>query len=332
MKSFMRVIKYILLISIIISIIFFLIATDFNEVQLQLSTIGTGFILVFIPSICAQYFGALAWKFSFKNSHGVSIWKLLHARIIGENISLFNPTNIVAGEAIKFNLLNNTPTSTEDRLQSILISRVFLIATQLTLSAICLVWLMDAVSISVAIAFFAGLFICGYSLYYRMQRLVLSSKLDFLKIGRFTLRATLNHVVKTSKGIGVFCKENPRKLFFVNVFSLGHWFMGGLELCIILSLLGISPEYLGALSIDMGVVLIKSLAGFIPGQVGIEELGNKWMLTVIGIHGASIWISVSILRRTKQLIWIIISGLLYFIPRVIIKNKKIKYGTIIHNT
>jgi hypothetical protein len=70
---------------------------------------------------------------------------------------------------------------------------------------------------------------------------------------------------------------------------------------------------LQALTVDMGVVLFKSAGAFIPGQLGIEEYGNKIMLLVIGVPGAGIWITASILRRARQLFWILFGVVLYFV-------------------
>jgi len=43
----------------------------------------------------------------------------------------------------------------------------------------------------------------------------------------------------------------------------------------------------------------------VPGQVGIEEFANKVMLVSIGLADDQIWIIVSVLRRARQLFWVV---------------------------
>ena len=92
-----------------------------------------------------------------------------------------------------------------------------------------------------------------------------------------------------------------------------HWIVGSLEFYFILLFLGVKTTVAKALLVDMGVIVFKSAGAFIPGQIGIEEYGNKVMLGIIGIAGGTIWITVSILRRARQLAWILLSLLVYFI-------------------
>ena len=63
----------------------------------------------------------------------------------------------------------------------------------------------------------------------------------------------------------------------------------------------------------MGVIIFKSAGAFVPGQLGVEELGNKMMLQIIGIATGSVWISTSILRRARQLFWITVGFILYLL-------------------
>ena len=95
--------------------------------------------------------------------------------------------------------------------------------------------------------------------------------------------------------------------------------VGSLEFYFILILLGIKTTVFSTLLVDMGVVVIKSIGAFVPGQIGIEEYGNKIMLTMIGVTGATVWVTASILRRSRQLFWMVTSAVMYF---VIFKRKQ----------
>jgi len=242
--------------------------------------------------------------------------------MIGENIALFNPTSIVAGEAVKYGLIKPEVQNIEDAFNSIILSRVFLIGTQLFLSLICIFWLLDVSDLSV-MGFWTGVIITVIiAISYLVIQLVTRERLyNYLKkydsIASLVIRVDL-----VCAGALAHFRQHQSKVALAIGISFIHWCMGASELCIILYLLDVTPQFFAAMSIDMGVVIIKSLAGFIPGQLGVEELGNKWMLSLIGIKCATIWISVSIIR----------SALIYCIPRLFHHNKKYEYGTIIHHT
>ena len=70
---------------------------------------------------------------------------------------------------------------------------------------------------------------------------------------------------------------------------------------------------LDALLVDQGVLVLKSFGAFIPGQLGVEEFSNKVMLSIVGIKATGLWVAASIVRRSRQLFWIIVSGLLFII-------------------
>lgn len=129
-----------------------------------------------------------------------------------------------------------------------------------------------------------------------------------------------------------FVKHRKKQIALAFLCSILHWMFGASELFVILKYLEIDPLFLNALTVDMGVVIVKSIGGFVPAQIGVEEFGNKYMLTFIGVTGPGIWISVSILRRAKQLFWIILSALFYICIEFILPTKKQKHGSIIYNS
>jgi glycosyltransferase 2 family protein len=93
-------------------------------------------------------------------------------------------------------------------------------------------------------------------------------------------------------------------------FLVLHWFAGGMEVFAIFYLLGESIWVVNAFFIDFGVMIFKSLGQFIPGQAGIEELGNSYMLKVVGLKSSAFWLSFTILRRLRMMFFVV-QSLLY---------------------
>jgi len=89
--------------------------------------------------------------------------------------------------------------------------------------------------------------------------------------------------------------------------------MGAVEIYVLLYFLNIKITLLGAILVEVGITCIKSMGAFIPGQIGVEEYGNKLMLGLIGISTGSVWVTISILRRTRQVIWLMIGGVFFLL-------------------
>ena len=84
----------------------------------------------------------------------------------------------------------------------------------------------------------------------------------------------------------------------------------------------VSCTYMDALMMELGVMVFKSAGGFIPGQIGVEEYGNKVMLGMLGIPGSEVWVAVSVMRRIRQLAWVGISICFLFMLKRSFKEKK----------
>lgn len=63
----------------------------------------------------------------------------------------------------------------------------------------------------------------------------------------------------------------------------------------------------------MGVIVFKTVGAIVPGQIGVEEYGNKVMLDAIGIVSNEIWLVVTLMRRGRQLFWLLVAGIFLLI-------------------
>lgn len=316
-----KIIKYILIAVILVSLAIFISMTDFDEVLLQIEKLGNGFLWVLLASFFAYLSGCLSWKYCFNDSSKVTMHRLFYIRTVGELITLFNPTNIVAGEASKFYLLKDVPLTKEEKLDSILLSRVVLILSQVVLAIACCFWMSFYYERNV-------FWVCGIVILCLLVIvfMALSNMRNVLKLfgrSRFKIiRTCYIQLRNIQERLRVFVIKQKTKVAISYVWATIHWLCGASEIYIILYFLGLDLLMMHSIIVDTGVVVLKSVAGFIPGQIGIEELSNKWLLSLIGIQGAGIWLTVSLLRRFKQLFWICLSALFYVADQYLINQKK----------
>jgi len=124
------------------SLVGFIWVTDMSLVISQIQGIGIGFLGLIILSAMAHFCATIAWKVCFNYSSEIPLFPLFIIRVVGENITLFNPTNLVAGEASKYHLLKRLEVEKRECVNSILFSRIILILSNLLLILFCVLWIL----------------------------------------------------------------------------------------------------------------------------------------------------------------------------------------------
>jgi len=76
-------------------------------------------------------------------------------------------------------------------------------------------------------------------------------------------------------------------------------------------------------------MVFKAIWAFVPGQIGIEEYASKMMLEFVNVPGSGVWITVSILRRARQIFWIG-AGFIAFLV-IMIQTGGTDNGNTVHN-
>lgn len=324
----MKLFKYFISIIVVASLAVFVWFSDMTLVLNQLSQVGFDFLWVMLISCLGFFLGAVAWKFCFEENADIKLMRLFYIRTIGETITVLNPTNIIAGEASKIHLLKNENLRKNQKLDAVLISRVIMISSQLLLTLICLIYLAFIFD-KLALVFYSTL---GILLVVFAYQQLTKKRLLSLNFQHKKLRLLKVLIARPLMRINSFFKNNQRRTLIAFFFTTLHWFCGATEICIILTLLGVDISFFSALVMDMGIVTIKSFGSFVPAQIGIEEMGNKLMLELIGVTGLGLWLSVSILRRAKQLCWLALSVVFYFILNIISNLKTNDHGSIVYHS
>jgi len=317
----MKLIRIIIACCIILSLAFFIGHTDLDEVVSAIQQIGYKFIFLIVITAFAYLLATLSWKYAMGNEFKtVSIPRLFMIRHVGETLSLLNPASIIGGEAFKVYLLRDYGMKEKTIISSVLMSRLIMIMTQMLLFTAALTVLLakkdysySPAHILVPSPYLIVAVILTLLLVYifrnSISRLLSSTKQGaYLKIKFHLLYLKFAQIIQESKTV---LKSNKLMIGISFLLAALHWITGAMEFYFILKFLGIKVSLMNALMIDMGVIIFKTAGAFIPGQLGIEEYGNKIMLAAIGIPGTGIWITASILRRARQCCWILAGGLIY---------------------
>lgn len=290
-----KVLIILLTLCLLVSLFFFIQATDLGMVLVLIEKIRYKFLILLLITFVAYLMATISWQFTLgKQFRSISTGRLFLIRHLGETVGMFNPTSIIGGDALKAFLLEDQHIPKKAALWSVFFSRMILILSQVLLFVSSLIALL----IQHPHLQQSGM---------QLQQAALYPVL-FTKWKTFQLKCR-----ESFRDLPLQLQENKKMLLLSVLFAILHWVFGGLEFYFILKFLGLKVSMTEALVVDLGVVLFKSAGAFIPAQIGIEEYGNKFMLLAIGIPSAQIWITASILRRARQLVWIAFGILIYFI-------------------
>lgn len=309
-------IKYVLVVLAISLLAFFVSQVDLKAVVESLGKVGWKFLYILLVTYTAYFMATVAWALCIdRNTRDIPMFKLFNYRLVGETLALINPTNIIAGEASKIYMLEQLDIDKEMGLVSIMLSRILIIMSSLILLILAVAFYFKEffafsdhfyLQIGLMVLFLSlvvGLFYILispryylYDLYNRLCRLIPIR----------VLLSKRSNILGLNQELSTYYQHNKLKLIGALFLSTGHWLMGALEFYVILYILGFPISLIAALMIEMGVIMVKSAASFIPAQVGVEEYGNKLMLDFVGLKLPGLWLTVSVLRRARQLFWILL--------------------------
>jgi len=304
-----KLFKLLFILSILISLGIFIANTDLFLVKQSLLQIGENFYWLLLITGLAYLLGAIAWQYCLGDERSkVNLFHLFWIRMIGETVSLFNPGSIVGGDLLKVALLKPYAIKKTTAINAVVISRFLMILSQLLMFIIA--WLiLSYQSDKIIFRELMGAAIKGVGIFSGAIMILFILK---KRNGRFVIKHKLLkkwiHYIKTTlqQSYSYYKQEKRATLISFSIYCL-HWLIGSLEFFFLLRFLKIDIQVIDGLMIDMGVIFFKSAGAFIPGQLGIEEYGNRFMLLMLGVNSAGLWLSISILRRVRQLFWLVLS-------------------------
>ncbi len=310
-----KIVRIVFILSIVVSLFLFLRSTDIHESIKQIGRLNYTILYILSSTSLAYILGALGWKYCIDSDKIPSLPRLFALRHICNVITIFNPSGAVAGEIFNADMLMQSGISRDVAFKSVLLSRIMMIISQILLLLVVIVWFLSGHSQKMSEpvrnilygTFVIFLIIVGLLCYF------------ILKKGKSEYTATLDkkwqhkiqRIREMRSSLAKYIKDQPQRASLAFTFFTLHWMAGSLEIYFIINALGYDIGIWDGLFLDTLIIVSKSAVAFIPGQIGAEELINKFALYLVKLNSASLWLSVSILRRTRQLFWSGIALLFY---------------------
>ena len=284
--------------------------TGLDAIGLLLWKASWAFPLVFIPYALVLFCETWGWWFTFPSSRTVHLTHLLRLTIAAKGVQFLTPSIIQAGEFMKIHLLRQSGVTADLAVASIVVAKTTIMMSEVLFIAAGLSWALAYVAIepSVAASVLLGvlamcLCVMGAVLLQRaglFRPLVWVSRHTRL-LGEFIARHEA-FLSSTEQMIQSHLQEKRRFVLSCLWFFMG-WAAGIVEVCVLLSILGLPSDPATALVIHVWSLIVTRLTTFIPGNLGAQEAGIVMTFSLLGLPAEGA-MAFAVLRRIRQLGWI----------------------------
>ena len=272
-------------------------------------------IVLAFPYALAAVVDTLAWWLLLPTP--VPFLLLLRARLAGEAVSLATPTMSVGGDPLKAYLLRpRLPLL--DGFVSVIADKTTVVAGQVLFLALgLLAAALVAPPSGRLLPIMAGLLVVevfavgGFALVQASGALGGGGRL----LGRLGKRVGLGGVERFEQGLGdldralaALYRQRRRRLLASAIVHAVAWATGGLEIYLVLSLLG-TPAPLGiALIVESFASGVKFASFMVPASLGALEGGYVVFFEAFGL-GAAAGLSYVLVRRLREITWAVVGFL-----------------------
>ncbi len=275
-----------------------------------LSGAGLG-VLFFYPFMA--FWDVLAWKhiLAFLTPKRTDFFTLFLIRLAGESVNNLTPFVDVGGEPVKVLLLcRRFRLDKKTAMASSVVDRSALFLAEMLFWAMGMAFLFAYFPMSrewrsaffLLTVFFSAMTL-GFILLQRKG--LLSSSLNWtrrLGFGGFLRRfqGTFQHV--DEQIISFYSSKSRPAVQGVGLHFIG-WVLGGLEVFLMMRVLGAPVSLLDGMMIETLLQIIRSASFFIPGNLGAQEAGLAVIAGMLGFSPA-VGVALSLFKRLRQILWI----------------------------
>jgi hypothetical protein len=111
----------------------------------------------------------------------------------------------------------------------------------------------------------------------------------------------------TDERFGALFRSDPRRLAAACALFIVCWSVESVEIWLLLRLLGTHLPLRTVFAFEASVSLLRSLACFAPGGLGVQDLGYVAALGAVGVPDAvNVGAAFVVLKRSKELVWSLI--------------------------
>jgi len=287
---------------------------DLAEVGVQVAKVGYGILVLVGIYFVAFAIDSFSWQMTIRGIPLNGLWahRIWKLRMVGESFNSVIPAGGMGGEPVKAAMLKtHYGINLRDGAASLILAKtinmialvIFLIGGfVLMIEGHALPRLYEYIAGAGLLALAVGVF-----LFFVIQRLSITSLtgtwLSQWRIG-WRIESVLHHIHDMDERLVEFYTQTRGRFAGALFLALANWMLGVVEIYYALVFLGNSVTWAEAWVIEAVAQMVRTGAFFIPAAIGVQE--GAFLLVCGAITGsAPIGVAVSVIRRIREVIWII---------------------------
>ncbi len=320
----MKYSKLILTILGISLLAYLVISTGPREILESLEKIGFNAVFILILYLVIISLDTLGWKYVITSKNkSYSFWTLLRIKLAGDCVSNITPAGSLAGEPVKVHILTRYGVTFLEGMASAYMAKLLMIKGQILFVFVGLFLILTTqlnheqeILFKVVLIFILGLSgILGVMYYLGLTKGITSVLLKILKKLRLNFSFIENQKEKLTlfdAKITYYYKHHKRDFFYSFFSFFLAWFVGSIEIYLILYFLDFPITFAQAIAIESIGTVAKGLTFFVPFNLLQELTFIGLFKLILNTEATDIAISCSLIRRFRELLWVSIG---FFILR-----------------
>jgi len=291
------------------------------EILASIARLGWMAFLVPLPYLLVYLFDTWGWYLALGAyaSARPSFWTLFRVRWAGESINSVIPSGYVGGEALKAYLLHKRGVPGLVASTSVVASKTCQVLAQVVfigIGATAAQSLLPAdAATSRGMAVIALASVVVIALLFLLQRHGMFNSLRAL-LARLSIRIAVlerneAHLRQLDEQVYLFYRGSPRRFLCATLVYLLGWLADSVEVYLVCRLLGHPISLSEAIAIESFVTVAKAVGIFAPAAIGVQESGIVLLFHLLGLS-APIGVAYALLRRGRELIYVLVGGALLY--------------------
>jgi glycosyltransferase 2 family protein len=273
------------------------------------------FALVCLPYGLIMIVDTLGWRYAFARD-AAPFHRLLGARLAGDALNVVTAMASVGGEAVKAWLIRRD-VSYEESVPSVVIAKTTITIAQalFLLVGIAIAWAVLPMH-SVVVRSMLWLLvveILAVGGFFLVQIVGLVRHGGRL-LARFGVSDDVAYAERLDRSLREFYRRDWRRFLLSAGFHLGGWLLGALETYLMLVVLRVPVPLATAVVIEAFGSGVRFATFLIPASIGAVEGANTAAFAALGFT-ASAGLAFSLVRRGRQVVWIVIGLLALVVMR-----------------
>jgi glycosyltransferase 2 family protein len=296
-------------------LVYVLSQTDLDLLWTKLMETGWGIFFVLAVYCVAFAVDTIAWQFTLPSTDLNFRWLyiLWKVRMVGAAFGKMLPFSAFGGAPIKGVILKKhyNISYREGIASIILVESTHLISMVLFMASGVLFILFDS-NLPQSYHTFSAISLCALTVgifgFYMVQRFKITSIaggwVSQRSLGR-RLEKFLSHIQEFDERLVQFYTSQRSHFYGALGLNLLTWYLGALEVYVILYFLGHPVSYTEALMLETLVELVRAGTFFIPATLGTQEAA--FLLATGAITGQpALGVATALMRRVREIVWLIL--------------------------